>query len=446
MSLFGRAAAILLKPRRTWLAITAEPRARRVAGHLALVMLLPALAVFMRRSVLGGARPDAPDAAWLGRALLWPAVTYGGALLAVGALTLLVDALAPLFGTRRNLKATLDLVGYTATAVALGCVLLATPLPALALLGAAWAVYLFHTGLAPLLKTPRPNALAYTSAVTVASGLIALAVGALLERSVPASPGPRWASAQRAPEPLGFDRTTVAAIAEQMEATSRRIAAAAGDAARAGDGAAAASAGSGPEPVSGAGAAPPASASAAGPAAASASPAAPASAARAAASNPVAASVRVAPGGRPLPAADLRAALPETLRDWRRESIAARDARPGDTLLAWAKARYASGERRVSVAVADLGGAVLQPEMRTRPHVELHSRSATQSEASYNDGQRAIREVSTADGARATFTVILANGVMVEVQGERVPMPFLKGLYAALDVARLEALQRAPTR
>ena len=406
MSLIRRVPAILRSPRRTWALIAQEPRAPLWADEAGVAMLaaLPALAIFVGLSVVGfrtaGTARRLPIAAGLTQA----AISYAASLIVVALLVLIVDALAPLFDARRDRAAALRLVAGASSAAFLGGIFAAVPAFApLAVLGLLASVFLFYTGVPALMRCPPRNAAAYSSAMAVSAIVVAAAVGIALSRL-----SPLIAAAWREgpPPPIAFDRSTIPVIVERMEEASRRVAAAQQTARST---------------------APLASASDAG-----------------GASGP-ARTPAVSGAAAPIPAAEFAASLPETLAGMPRESIDSRDALPRVDLLAWAKASYFKEGRHIAISIVDLGGPVVIEAMRMRPFAAIRTDGAEVTEHNYNDGARAIRELAYKDARPSKFTIILGNGVMIEMSASRVGMSYMKLIYASMDVKRLEALKR-PTR
>jgi hypothetical protein len=54
-----------------------------------------------------------------------------------------------------------------------------------------------------------------------------------------------------------------------------------------------------------------------------------------------------------------------------------------------------------------------------------------------------VHEEYHKDGSQGEYTLILANGLIVEAKGERVDQSALKSTVEGLDLARLESLKRA---
>ena len=60
----------------------------------------------------------------------------------------------------------------------------------------------------------------------------------------------------------------------------------------------------------------------------------------------------------------------------------------------------------------------------------------------YKAGSRTIHEEYRKDGSHGEMTVVLANGLIVAAEGERVDLPALKKVIDGIDLARLETLKR----
>jgi hypothetical protein len=97
---------------------------------------------------------------------------------AVMVLGLLVAALAPMFGGRRNFSGAFKLAAYSYTPVWLaGVFLLAPGLRFLGVLG-FYGVYLLWTGLPPMMKVPPSSVPRYTAAIAFSACVLTVAVAA----------------------------------------------------------------------------------------------------------------------------------------------------------------------------------------------------------------------------------------------------------------------------
>lgn len=189
MNLVQRVQDILLRPKRTWPEIAAEPTdtATLYRDYLLILAAIPAVAGFIGLSIIGagvfGVRFRVPIVSGLVQAI----VSYVLSLVMVYVLALIVDALAPSFGGRRSPIQALKLVAYASTAGFVGGIF--GLLPSLAVLGALvglYSVYLFYVGVPVLMECPAEKALVYTVVFALCAILASVVLGALLSVFTPA--------------------------------------------------------------------------------------------------------------------------------------------------------------------------------------------------------------------------------------------------------------------
>ncbi|OYX02841.1 MAG: hypothetical protein B7Z12_11275 [Caulobacter vibrioides] len=179
--LVARVKAILLRPASTWDAIGAEPATVR-SLYLGYVLPLSAigpvchaigLIAFGTRGALGlGYRP--PLATVVGAAVL----NWLFSLVAVFLLALAIDAMAPLFGARRDRVQSLKIVAYATTAAwVAGVFSLYPPISMLFVLGAAYSLYLLYLGLPRLMKVQGDKAIMFTAAAAICALIMGFLVG-----------------------------------------------------------------------------------------------------------------------------------------------------------------------------------------------------------------------------------------------------------------------------
>lgn len=169
-SALGRAIAIMLRPRRAWAVIAAQPTSIR---HLftGYVMILGALnplcwtigrLVFGERA-LGGVDAYRPP---ILAALIEGVISYVLVLISVCALTLLIEGLAPPFGAVRDRHAAFKVAAYSGTAGWLASVFYLVPvLQPLAIIGVLYGLYLLYLGVQIVVRPQRT--LGYVALVVV---------------------------------------------------------------------------------------------------------------------------------------------------------------------------------------------------------------------------------------------------------------------------------------
>jgi hypothetical protein len=170
--LVDRVKAILLTPQTEWPVIAREEgdTASLFTQYVAILALIPALAAFIGRSLIGGYTPILSG-------LMSAIVGYVWSFVTVFLVTLIIDALAPTFGAQKNFQNALKLAVYSYTPVWLAGIFLLIPgLSFLAILG-LYGLYLLWLGLPPLMQAPRDKALPYAVAIVVSAIAFALLIG-----------------------------------------------------------------------------------------------------------------------------------------------------------------------------------------------------------------------------------------------------------------------------
>lgn len=405
MNLIQRVQDILLKPKETWPVIDTEAAtpSSLYTEYLLILAAIPAIAGFIGLSIVGvggfGVHVRMPFVSGLVNMV----VGYVLSLVAVYALSLIVNALAPTFKGQKNPISALKLVVYGSTAGMLGGIF--NLLPALGVLGivaALYSVYLVYLGLPVLMKCPQDKAVGYTAVVIVCGVLMGIVLGALTALL----PGRGYGGlASRSGgdvtislpgSDVKIDTAKMDALAKKMEEAGKQMEAAQ----KSGDSAAAGKAmGDILGAVSGA-------------------------------------------GGAPIPAADLKALLPESLGELKRETIESQGGQAMGLAGSSAKATYVRGDKHVALSITDLGGIAGVAALAGWANVSADRETPDKVEKTYKQGQRTVKEEARKDGSSGEVTVLLANGVMVEAQGQGIDLPGLKAVVDGIGLDKLEAMKR----
>jgi hypothetical protein len=405
MNLIERAKAILLTPKQAWPVIDAEPAtvASIYKEWLVIMAAIPAVCGFIGMSLIGvGAFGYSYRTPIVG-GLVAAVFGYVLSLVMAYVMALVVDALAPSFGGTKNPVGAMKVMAYGATAVYVAGLL--KLLPALSLLGiiaAFYSVYLIHLGLQAVMKSPQDKAVGYTAVVVVIFIIASIIVGTVSAMFVgfgALSTFGRPGGAFSVNTPNGqvtVDSGAMDAAAKRMEAARARIEAAqkSGDPASAG-----AALGEMMGALTGA-------------------------------------------GGTPIPVADLKAQLPETLGALKRESFETNGGQAMGISSSVAKAGYANGDKHAELTITDLGGLGGLASVATWANVTVDKETPDGIEKTYKDGGRTIHEEYRKDGSHSEYTVILKNGVIVETSGDKVDGATLKSMAAAVNLDAIEAMKR----
>lgn len=380
MDLVRRVQDILLKPKDTWPVIDVEPTDARAlyTQYLMILALIPAVAGFVGMSLVG----VGVFGFGMRMPLLWGVssmiVHYVLTLVMIYVMALVVDALAPSFGGTSNRLQALKLVVYGSTAALVGGIVGLVPaLAILGLLAALYSIYLFYIGLPVLMKCPQDRAVPYTVVV----GLIGLAAGWIIGAVAAAVTMP----AHMALGGMGGTHMTINTPKGDVTIDSAKI--------------------------------------------------------EAATKQMQAAAERMQKhAAEGVVAADqLKALLPDTIGDLKRESI--ESAGMGEGMISSATGEYRNGDRTLKLSLVDVGGG-LGAAAAMWSSMTMDRDTAEETEKIYHDGKRSVHEKVSKSGGSAEYQVVLDNGLMVSAEGQHMDLAALKGAVAALDLSKAESLPR----
>ena len=182
--LMARVKAILLTPKTEWPVIAAEPAtvADLYKNYIVILAAIPAVAGFIKSAFIGVGAFGIYYRAPVGTALTGAIVGYALSLALVYVMALIVDALAPTFGGRKNPIQALKVVAYAYTASWVAGV--GQIVPGLGWLigiaGGVYSIYLLYLGLTPTMQSPQEKAGGYTAVSIIISILLGLVIGAVV--------------------------------------------------------------------------------------------------------------------------------------------------------------------------------------------------------------------------------------------------------------------------
>lgn len=168
-----RVKSILTTPKSEWPAVAAEPTSvgGLYAGYIAIVAALPAIAAFIKDSLIGYSGYGTVTRLSLGEGIASMVLRYVITLIMVYVMALVIGALAPLFGGRKDTPQALKAAGYALTASWVAGIAVIVPWVGwlVMLVGGIYTIYLLYLGLPHTMKCPAGK----TAGYTVASVLIA---------------------------------------------------------------------------------------------------------------------------------------------------------------------------------------------------------------------------------------------------------------------------------
>jgi hypothetical protein len=161
MDIVSRVKNILIDPKNEWAVIDGEPDQPIdiLKNYVAIVAAIPVVCAFIGRLIIG---------AGFFTNLIGSIIHYVLTLVGVFVIAFIIDALAEMFGGRKNFNSAFKVAAYAPTASWVAGVFTLIPgLSVLAILG-LYSLYLFYLGLPMLMRAPPEKAIAYVIAVIVA--------------------------------------------------------------------------------------------------------------------------------------------------------------------------------------------------------------------------------------------------------------------------------------
>ncbi len=407
MNLVERVKSILLTPKETWPAIEQEASSTGeiYSQYLIFLAAIPAVAGFIGMSLIGigsfGISFKVPLMAGLANMV----VGFVLSLVMVYVLSLIANALATTFGGEKNPLNALKLVAYSATAGMVGGIFTLLPsLSFLALLASLYSIYLIYTGIPVLMKAPQEKALGYT-AVLIICGIVAGVVMGAVSTLVTGGMGgglPAMMQGSGGTESgdvsIKIPGAEITLDTAKIEEASRKMEAAqqSGDAEAAG-----------------------------------------------AAMGEMFGAALGGKGGKPFPPEMLKGYVPNTLGEFARQSLDARSESAMGMTFTSVTAGYVNNDRNLEIKLQDLGAVpALAMAMGSWAQSTIDREDQTEVERVYKRDGATIKERYSKDGSSAEMSMMLANGVMVEVEGNNVDFKTVSKVVAGLDVKGLAGLQR----
>lgn len=182
MQIFQRAKNIILSPATEWGIIENEPAdAGQIMGNYIFPLaVLSALAAFMGYWLIG-TRLFTLQLVGFRWGAYYALTTLIRTMLVVVLAALVVDALAPSFGSEKNFGRSMQLVAYSYTPVIVGSFLVI--LPFISFIGSLfglYGIYLWYLGLTPVKKTGQDKRIGYLVVSILVLILVYLVIGWIL--------------------------------------------------------------------------------------------------------------------------------------------------------------------------------------------------------------------------------------------------------------------------
>jgi hypothetical protein len=402
----SRVKAILMTPKTEWPVIATETTtvADLYKSYVVILAAIPPLAMFIGMSIIGMGFYRMP----IGSGLTMAVAMYVMALVAVYVVALIIDALAPTFGSTKDQMQALKTAAYSLTAYWVSSIFLILPGLGnlIALLGGLYGLYLLYLGLPFTMRTPPDKAVAYT-AVTVICTIVVMfvlnfvvlsvvGVGTLASGGFGALGGPSISSSSTTTfdpsSPLG----ALEQYAQKLEGASKNLE----QANNSNDPDAAAKALGG-----------------------------------------LFGAVLGGSGGESLPPDQLRGVVPERLAGLGRTNISVERNAALGIQISQAEATYSDGSgKEVDLEIMDMGGSAGLMAVAAWAGIEQDRQTSTGYEKTYRANNRVMHEIWDNDSKHGELSIITGNRFVVTVKGNAPNMDALKLAATGVDLAALDRM------
>jgi len=406
---FERVKSILVTPKTEWPLIATEPASVSglYTGYIAIVAALPALAGFIKASLIGSGGFGIIVRSSIPIGIAGMLLHYALTLVLVYVMALIINALAGTFGGQQSRIQALKTAAYAWTASWIAGVAIIIPWLGwlIAIAGAIYGFYLLYLGLPHTMKCPPEKAAGYTAVSIIIAIVLNWIVGLLVAGVVGTS---MMASGMHVTSGSG-DQVAVdsnsalgqlAAMGQRAEKAGKELDAAQ----KSGD-----------------------------------------TAAQTAAMGKMMGAMSGSNGQVEALAPDqIKAFLPDSLGDLKRTSISAERNGAMGMQVSEASAEYSGGSnQRVTLEVSDTGGAKGFIAMAAAMAPEEEKETDQGYEKTYSAGGNLVHEEWNSQDNSGEYSVIVGKHFTVKARGNVDNIDQLKKAVASVDLTRLESLRES---
>jgi len=183
MNIVERVKNLILQPKQEWQAIDGETHTVQglYTQYVMILAAIPAVCGFIGLSLIGIGVFGATYRVAIPAGVAHMVVQYLMSLGLVYLLALIIDALAPNFGSQKNFSQALKVAAFMPTAAWIAGVF--SIIPSLGIIGALLSLYSLY--LLFIMKTPEDKALPYVVVVIIAAIVLAVVIAALVGLTMP---------------------------------------------------------------------------------------------------------------------------------------------------------------------------------------------------------------------------------------------------------------------
>lgn len=183
MNLVDRVKNLILSPAKEWEVIKGETwtTAELFTKYAVILAAIPAVAGFLGYSFFGLSYGFGSIKLGVGTSLTWAVLTYILSLVGVFILGFIIDALAPSFGSTKDMIASLKVAVFSSTPAWVAGILNIFPaLGILVVIASIYGLVLLYMGLERVKSVPKEKMVGYFVVVLIAAILVYIIIGAIV--------------------------------------------------------------------------------------------------------------------------------------------------------------------------------------------------------------------------------------------------------------------------
>jgi len=180
MDIIGRVKSIILKPSQTWIEVKEEKMSisELYSSYAVILAAIPAVAQLIGYGLIGHSVLGVHFRWGIGRAFGQALIFYVLSLVSIYVVAVITDALAPSFGSKKNILNAFKAVAFSMTPGWVGGIFYIIPsLSILAVLTGLYGIYLFYLGLPVLMDTPKEKSIGYIVVVIIVTIVVHVVIG-----------------------------------------------------------------------------------------------------------------------------------------------------------------------------------------------------------------------------------------------------------------------------
>jgi len=177
MDLVSRVKNILIDPQNEWRVIDGEPDTPVdiLKNYVVIVAAIPAVCSFIGASIIG----VGPYRTGIVIGFIAAVIQYGLTLIGVFVVAFVIDALAEMFGGRKNFTSAFKVAAYAPTAAWVAGVFALLPVLSILTILGLYSLYLLYLALPMLMRTPPEKTIGYVLAVIVCAIIVWILIFAI---------------------------------------------------------------------------------------------------------------------------------------------------------------------------------------------------------------------------------------------------------------------------